>query len=138
MSERCGLRRAASGQAEGSGLAVQALAAAARAMAAAAVTSAQLSLQRWQGLGVCLRVSRQPLTPTDWARVPTPCPGLAAALPAVLARSEAGAALLVRHLPAGDRERLRTAAQCVRRTGRVLGSALPAPVVRLLLLAALQ
>ena len=53
-------------------------------------------------------VARLPLTPTRRSRVPLPCPGLGAALPAVLARSEAEAALLVARLPASDHDRLRT------------------------------
>ena len=53
-------------------------------------------------------VARQPLAPAEWARVPSPCPRLAAVLPAVLERSEAEAALLVRRLPPADRKRLRT------------------------------
>ena len=81
-------------------------------------------------------VARQPLAPAEWQRVPTPCPGLGAALPAVLARSEAEAALLVEHLPAADLERLRTAALCLRRAERVSGLELPAELLRPLLLAA--
>ena len=44
-------------------------------------------------------VARQPLTPAGWERVPSPCPGLGAALPAVMAHSDAEAAALVAHLP---------------------------------------
>ena len=80
----------------------------------------------------------QPLTPAEWARVPAPCTGLGAALPAVLARSEAEAALLVAHLPAADRQRLRTAALCLRRTERVHGVDLPPALLRALLLAAVE
>lgn len=71
-------------------------------------------------------VARLALTPLEWARVPSPCPGLHRVLPAVLARSKAEAALLVRHLPADDRERLRTAALCLARAQRVSGLPLPA------------
>lgn len=83
-------------------------------------------------------VAREPLTPEQWAYVPAPCPGLEAALPAVLARSDAEAALLVARLPAAERERLRVAALCLRRTERVHGLPLPPAVVRPLLLAALE
>ena len=83
-----------------------------------------------------LLVKRQPLTPAEWARVPAPCPGLGAALPAVLARSEAEAALLAARLPAADRERLHTAALCLRRVEREHGLDLPPAILRLLLPAA--
>ena len=73
-----------------------------------------------------LLVARQPLTPAEWARVPAPCPGLGAALPAVLARSEAEAAALVAHLPAADRERLRTAVLGLARAQRRCRVHLPA------------
>ena len=78
-------------------------------------------------------VARQPLSPAEWARVPTQCPGLGAALLAVLARSEAEAALLVARLPTADAERLRTAALCLRRAERAHGLALPPPVLHQLL-----
>lgn len=81
-------------------------------------------------------VARQPLAPAEWARVPTPCPGLGVALPAVLGRSEAEAALLVCHLPAGDRECLRTAALCMKRVERRRRLNLPGEVVRSVLAAA--
>ena len=83
-------------------------------------------------------VARQPLTPAEWLRVPSPCSGLGAALPAVLARGEAEAALLVAHLPAAARRRLRTAALCLRRAERVHGLELPAALLRPLLLAAVE
>jgi hypothetical protein len=60
----------------------------------------------------------QPLTAAEWARVPTPCAGLGAVLPAVLERSIAEAGLLVRHLPTGDQARLRTLALCLARAQR--------------------
>lgn len=53
--------------------------------------------------------------------MPDPCPGLGDALPAVLAHSEVEAALLVAHLPAAGRERLRMAALCLRRLERMYG-----------------
>ena len=63
-------------------------------------------------------MARQPFTPAEWARVPTPCPGLGAALHAVLACSKAEAVALVRCLPAAERERLRIAALCIKRAER--------------------
>lgn len=66
-----------------------------------------------------------PLTTTQWQQVPFPCPGLGTALPAVLARSQAEAALLVHHLPAADRSRLRTAALALHRLQRCLKVSLP-------------
>ena len=74
------------------------------------------------------------LTPAEWQRVPSPCPGLGSALPAVLARSAGEAALLVRHLPGADRERLCAAALCLRRLQQCHG--LPPHVVRYVLAAA--
>ena len=82
--------------------------------------------------------ARQQLGPDEWARMPSPCLGLAAALPAVLARGEAEAALLVALLPAADRQRLRTAALCLRRTERVHGVELPPALLCPLLLAAVE
>eukprot|EP00887_Chlorella_sp_A99_P001704 scaffold8.g1704.t1 len=76
------------------------------------------------------------LSPADWARLPTPCPGLARALPAVLERSPAEAAQLVAHLPAFARGRLRTLALSLARVQRRLGLELPESVVRRILLAA--
>ena len=90
---------------------------------------------------VCLYATlaaRQALSPAEWARVPRPCPGLSAALPAVLRRSDAEAALLVAHLPDGERRRLRTAALCLRRTERLHSAELPPALLRPLLLAAVQ
>ena len=65
-----------------------------------------------------LVAASQPLTPAQWERVPTPCPGLGTALPAVLERSASEAALLVRHLPRADRKRLRSLACCLERGQR--------------------
>jgi len=70
-------------------------------------------------------VARQPLTPQQWAEVPVPCHGLGTVLPAVLERSVQEAALLVRCLPAADRQRLRTFALCLARTQ----GHLPTPLV---------
>eukprot|EP00887_Chlorella_sp_A99_P004086 scaffold23.g4086.t1 len=65
------------------------------------------------------------LSPADWARFPTPTPGLARALPAVLARSPAEAAQLVAHLPAAARGRLRALALSLGLAQRRLGLELP-------------
>ena len=73
--------------------------------------------------------SRYPLSPADWQLVPSPCPGLAAALPAVLARSAAEASLLVACLPETERNRLRTAALALHRAQTVARLSLPQPLV---------
>jgi len=73
--------------------------------------------------------ARPPAPPAHRSLVPPPCPGLAAALPYVLVRSAAEAALLVAHLPAAERSRLRTAALCLHRAQAVAGVALPQPLV---------
>ena len=78
-------------------------------------------------------VTAWPLTAAEWQQVPFPCPGLAHALPAVLARSEAEAASLVAHLPAPDCRRLRTAALALHRQQRCLGVALPTDPTRRIL-----
>ncbi|KAL4425227.1 hypothetical protein ABPG75_009243 [Micractinium tetrahymenae] len=80
------------------------------------------------------------MTDGQWALLPTPCPGLGMALPAVLERSTAEAALLVCHLPADDRERLHAFAMCLarlQRRWRRRMRPLPTPLIwRLLALAA--
>ncbi|KAL4425252.1 hypothetical protein ABPG75_009268 [Micractinium tetrahymenae] len=73
--------------------------------------------------------ARQQMTAAEWAHVPAPCAGLAAVLPAVLGRSVEKAALLVRHLPPADSERLRAAALCLARAQQVHGVHLPTPLV---------
>lgn len=79
-------------------------------------------------------VARQALNPSEWALVPSPCPGLGTTLPAVLRRSEAEAALLVRHLPVAEVQRLRTFALCLARRQRQAGMPeLPAPITAHLL-----
>ncbi|KAL4425317.1 hypothetical protein ABPG75_009333 [Micractinium tetrahymenae] len=84
-------------------------------------------------------VACQPLSAAEWALVPTPGAGLGAALPAVLQRSAAEAALLVQRLPAADRESLQVAALCLGRAQRQLDAPLPTPLVwRVLSLAATQ
>lgn len=75
-------------------------------------------------------IAHWPLSAKHWAQVPAPCPGLAHALPAVLARSDAEAALLVSHLPDPDRARLRMAALCLHRSQRCLQVQLPPVLVR--------
>lgn len=73
------------------------------------------------------------LKPSEWRRLPTPCPGLGRALPAVLQHSRAQAARLVAHLPEEDRLRLRTAALCLARVQRRRRVYLPSHIVEHLL-----
>jgi ankyrin repeat protein len=65
----------------------------------------------------------------DWQLVPMACPGLAAALPAVLQRSEWEAAQLTRRLPAPEAARLRVAALALNRAQTRTGLPLPQPLV---------
>ena len=58
---------------------------------------------------------QQPLSSADWELVPTPCPGLAVALPAVARRSGAEAGQLVRRLLPAEQQRLRASALCLSR-----------------------
>eukprot|EP00887_Chlorella_sp_A99_P000676 scaffold5.g676.t1 len=88
-----------------------------------------------QALLVDLAASR-PLWPGDWAALPSPCPGLARALPAVLSRSPFEARRLVAHLPAAARKRLRALALSLARLQRRLRLELPEGVVRCILVAA--
>jgi ankyrin repeat protein len=75
-------------------------------------------------------IARPTLTSEEWAAVPTPCPGLCKALPAVLARSTDQARHLVQHLPPADAQRLRTAALSLHRAQTAVHvTALPASVV---------
>ncbi|KAI7839790.1 hypothetical protein COHA_006589 [Chlorella ohadii] len=68
---------------------------------------------------------REPFSSEQWVAVPSPCHGLAAALPAVLERSKAEAGQLVAHLSTRQRQRLRTAALCLHRASwRQLSGAL--------------
>lgn len=73
-------------------------------------------------------VSHWPLTAAQWQAIPSPCPGLARALPAVLARSEVEAAALVAHLPTADKARLRMAALCLHRSQQTMELPLPREV----------
>ena len=80
--------------------------------------------------------AHMPLTVRQWLRVPSSCRGLGSALPAVLARSEVEAALLLAHLSPADAERLRTAALSLHRVQRSLQLSVPAALVgRMLALA---
>ena len=70
-----------------------------------------------------------PLTAAQWQQVPSPCPGLGRALPAVMQRSETEAAALVAHLPPSDSARLRAFALALRRAQRRLHIHLPGEIV---------
>ena len=80
-------------------------------------------------LFACL-VGRWRLSAEQWALVPAgPVPGLASALPAVLARQDTlGAAQLVRRLGEEQRERLRHLSLCLGRAQQQLAVALPGPL----------
>ncbi|KAL4435607.1 hypothetical protein ABPG77_002570 [Micractinium sp. CCAP 211/92] len=80
--------------------------------------------------------ARQQLTAAQWAAVPSPCRGLGAALPAVLARSKQEAAELVHRLPEAERLRLRTFTLCLARAQQRMRAQLPPPLVQALLMAA--
>ena len=88
---------------------------------ASEVEAGEAALPLFADLAACTALS-----PGQWQRVPGPCPALAAALPAVLARSAAEAALLVGRLPAEVRQRLRTGALCLARAQRKHHAELPA------------
>ena len=66
------------------------------------------------------------LTEVQWEQAPSRCAPLAAALPAVLARSQAEARLLMQHLPRAQKQRLRTCALCLVRGQRRARATLPA------------
>eukprot|EP00887_Chlorella_sp_A99_P000734 scaffold5.g734.t1 len=76
------------------------------------------------------------LSPANWAALPSPCLGLACALPSVLGRSPAEAAQLVAHLPDAARGRLRTLALSLAHLQRQLELELPEGIVRRILVAA--
>ncbi len=78
-----------------------------------------------------------PLSPAEWLLFPPSCPGLSAALPAVLARSTTEAALLVSRLPPAERARARCAALSLARAQREAGVELPPALVTTILGAAL-
>ena len=88
----------------------------------------QLALPLYEDL-----VAHWPLSEEHWRQVPSPCPGLGPVLPAVLARSEAEAAHLVDHLPAADKQRLRTFALSLSRRQQQLRVYLPASLVHTIL-----
>ena len=69
------------------------------------------------------------LSPAQWQRFLVPCPGLGAALPAVLSRSEAEARSLVSCLPAEERRRLRAGALALGRAQRARRVELPGVLV---------
>lgn len=78
-------------------------------------------------------IVRPALTAAEWAMLPSPCPGLGRALPAVLARSQLEACFLVERLPAADRAQLRSAALCLTHARASNGAALPGPVAERIL-----
>jgi hypothetical protein len=77
--------------------------------------------------------ARTTLTSEDWAAVPTPCPGLGVALPAVLARSTDQARHLVQHLPPADAPRLRIAALSLHCAQTAIDLAVPRPIIQSIL-----
>ena len=105
--------------------------AAARCLAAAAPAHAALAALVAAGapalhlVADCVAV-HLPLTDAEWQLVPAACPGLGRIL--ALERSTAQAAHVVRHLPAVDKQRLRTAALCLLRAQRATRVALPGEV----------
>ena len=128
--EAAGIVEDEGGPANGSSLRLEA----ARVMMAAVPPDASLPwLVLAGGLALPLYpevAAHWPLTAAQWAQVPSPCPGLGTALPAVLQRSEAEAALLVAHLPAADVARLRVFALALHRAQRRLHVSLPAELAR--------
>ena len=90
----------------------------------ALLEAGEVGLPLFADLAACTALSHE-----QWQRVPAPCPALGTALPAVLARSAAEAALLVGRLPAEARQRLRTGALCLVRAQRERRTALPAVLV---------
>lgn len=107
---------------------------AARVMLAAVPPNASLPLPAQAG-GLTLPLypevaAHWPLTAAQWAQVPSPCPGLGMALPAVLQRSEAEEALLVARLPGADASRLWGFALALHRAQRRLQVFLPVELAR--------
>ena len=90
----------------------------------ALVQAGEVALALFADLAACTALS-----PAQWWRVPRPCSALGAALPAVLARSVAEAALLVGRLPAEVRQRLRTGALCLGRAQRECRFEVPSALV---------
>ena len=84
-----------------------------------------------------LLAARVPLSPQQWRSLPAGCPGLEAALPAVLARSAAEVRCLAARLPAATRATLRAGALALARVQRVAGVELPPPLATRMLLEAM-
>lgn len=73
------------------------------------------------------------MTAAQRQATPNPRLSLASLVPAVLARSEAEAAVRVAHLPADDKACLRTAALCLHRSEETMELQLPREVVQRIL-----
>ncbi|KAI3436439.1 hypothetical protein D9Q98_005856 [Chlorella vulgaris] len=73
--------------------------------------------------------ARLPVTSEVWAALPTPCPGIGGALPAVLAHSAEQTRQLLSHLSPADVQRLRIALLCLHRVHKQQHVYLPTPVV---------
>ena len=120
---------------EGLGQGTAGCEAAARCLAAAAPAHAALTALAAAGaparplIADCV-AAHLPSTDAEWQLVPAACPGLGRALPAALERSAAQAAQVVQHLPAADKQRLRTATLCLLRAQRATCVALPGEVAR--------
>lgn len=83
-------------------------------------------------------VARRALTAEQWALLPGELPGLGAALPAVLARSEAEAACLVARLPAAERMWVQAAMLSLARVQRRTQLPVPAPALQLIVSLAVE
>ncbi|KAL4853541.1 Ankyrin-1 [Chlorella vulgaris] len=73
--------------------------------------------------------ARLPMTSEEWAALPTPCPGIGGALPAVLAHSAEQTRQLLSHLSPADVQRLRLALLCLHRVHKQQHVYLPTSVV---------
>jgi ankyrin repeat protein len=82
--------------------------------------------------------ARLPLDASEWALVPSPCPGLCRALPAALQHPPEQARQLVQHLPAADAERVQVAALALGRAQRRQRVHLPGTLIGRILSLALQ
>lgn len=82
--------------------------------------------------------ARRALTAEQWALLPAELPGLEAALPAVLARSEAEAACLVAHLPTAERERVQAAMLTLARLQGRTQLSIPVPTLQHIVSLAIQ
>jgi hypothetical protein len=83
-------------------------------------------------------VALRALTAEQWAMLPADLPGLEAALPTVLARSEAEAAILMARLPAEKRAFLRAAMLSLARLQRITQLSIPAPALQHIVSLAVQ